>query len=131
MSETAPRIDLRPDHLVIVRAILQRHVPDRKVLAFGSRATWTAKRYSDLDLAILGDEPLSLDTTSALAEAFGESELPFKVDLVEWVRIDAALRDIIHRDGVDVQVPLERIRNHHRERRPRTARSRLARYTRP
>ena len=105
MSETAPRIDLRPDHWAIVRDILRRHVPDRKVLAFGSRATWTAKQYSDLDLAILGEEPLSLDETSSLAEGFRESDLPFKVDLVDWVRIDESFRDVIRHDSVTVQVP--------------------------
>jgi type I restriction enzyme S subunit len=103
VSETAPRLDLRPDHWAIVRRILRRHVPDRKVLAFGSRATWTAKDYSDLDLAILGDEPLSLDAMSALAEGFRESDLPFKVDLVDWARIDEAFRNIVRRDGVYVQ----------------------------
>ncbi len=105
MSDAATHLDLRPDHRAIVREILQRHVPDRKVLAFGSRATWTAKDYSDLDLAILGDEPLSLRETSALAEDFGESDLPFKVDLVDCARIDEAFRSIIRRDGVAVQVP--------------------------
>ena len=107
MSEAASRLDLRPDYWAIVRGVLQRHVPDRKVLAFGSRANWTAKEYSDLDLAILGDEPLFLDTTSALAEGLAESDLPFKVDLVDWARIDETFRDIIRRDGVAVQVPTE------------------------
>ena len=98
-------VDLQPDHLAIVRAVLRRHVPDRKVFAFGSRATGTAKRYSDLDLAILGDEPLPLDTMSALAEDFVESDLPFKVDVVEWARVEEAWRGTIRRDGVAVQVP--------------------------
>ena len=105
MSSAAPSIDLRPDHWAIVRGILRRHVPDRKVLAFGSRATWTAKDYSDLDLAIMGDKPLSLGATSALAEGFGESDLPFKVDVVDWAKIDEVFRNIIRRDGVAVQVP--------------------------
>ena len=95
VTKTAPPVDLRPDHWAIVRHVLQLHVPDRKVLAFGSRATWTAKDYSDLDLAILGDVPLPLDTISSLAESFGESDLPFKVDLVVWTNIDQAFRDII------------------------------------
>ena len=103
MSRTAPGVDLRPDHWAIVCSILRQHVPDREVLAFGSRATWTAKDYSDLDLAIMGDEPLSPDATSALAERFGGSDLPFKVDLVDWARIDDGFRGIIRRDGVDVQ----------------------------
>ena len=91
MSRTAPGVDLRPDHWAIVCSILRQHVPDREVLAFGSRATWTAKDYSDLDLAIMGDEPLSPDATSALAEGFGESDLPFKVDVVDWAKIDEHL----------------------------------------
>ena len=77
----------------------------RRVVAFGSRATWTAKEYSDLDLAVLGDEPLPLDAAAALAEGFGESDLPFKVDVVVWADIDDHLRGIIRRDAVDVQTP--------------------------
>ena len=110
MSRTAPGVDLRPDHWAIVCSILRQHVPDREVLAFGSRATWTAKDYSDLDLAIMGDEPLSPDATSALAERFGGSDLPFKVDLVDWARIDDGFRGIIRRHGVAVQTP-KRVRN--------------------
>jgi len=96
-------LDLRPDYWDIVSAILREHVPDRKVLAFGSRATWTAKKYSDLDLAVLGDEPLTLNISAALSEEFSESDLPFKVDIVEWARIDETLRAKINRDGVAVQ----------------------------
>ena len=103
MSDSAPRLDLQPHHLTIVRDILRRRVPERQVLAFGSRATGIAKEYSDLDLAVLGDEPLSLDAISSLSECFGESDLPFKVDIVDWTRADEAFRKIIRRDGLDVQ----------------------------
>ncbi len=41
---TAPtKVDLRPDHWVIVHNALRQHVPDREVLVFGSRATRDAK----------------------------------------------------------------------------------------
>ena len=103
MTEPAPHIDLRPDHWAIVRSALQQHVPDREVLVFGSRATWTAKAYSDLDLAIMGDEPMSLHAAAALSEALGESDLPFKVDIVDWARIEDGFRRIIRRHGVVVQ----------------------------
>ena len=106
MTEPAPKVDLRPDHWAIVRDALRRHVPDREVLAFGSRATWTAKDYSDLDLAVMGDEPLSLRTAAALDEALGDSDLPFKVDVVDWARIDDGFRSIIRRHGVSVQARL-------------------------
>ena len=105
MRTPAPSVDLRPDHWAIVRSALRRHVPDREVLAFGSRATWTAKDYSDLDLAVMGEEPLSLRTASALDEALGDSDLPFKVDVVDWARIDDSFRAIIRRDAVTMQAP--------------------------
>ena len=110
MSVALPKVDLRPDHWAIVRDALRRHVPDRKVLAFGSRATWTAKDYSDLDLAIMGGEPLSLRAVSALDEALVESDLPFRVDIVDWARIDDAFRSVIRRHGVSVQHPTGSIR---------------------
>ena len=103
MSTPPTRVDLRPDHWAIVRNALRQHVPDREVLVFGSRATWTAKEYSDLDLAIMGEEPLSLREVSALDEALGESDLPFKVDIVEWARIDEGFRRIIRGHGVVVR----------------------------
>ena len=105
MRTSFPSVDLRPDHWAIVRSALRRHVPDREVLAFGSRATWTAKDYSDLDLAVMGEEPLSLRTASALDEALRDSDLPFKVDVVDWARIDGSFRAIIRRDAVTVLAP--------------------------
>ena len=102
MSPPPTRVDLRPDHWAIVRDALRQHVPDREVLVFGSRATGNAKEYSDLDLAIMGEEPLSLREVSALEEALGESDLPFKVDIVEWARIDEGFRRIVRGHGVVV-----------------------------
>ena len=103
MTQWIPDLELRQDHLQIVRRILSDHVPDRTVLAFGSRATHSAKKYSDLDLAILGKEPLGLDEVSALAECFSESDLPMKVDIVDWMKIDESFRRIIRKDAVEVQ----------------------------
>jgi predicted nucleotidyltransferase len=103
MTREAPCIDMRPEHLAIVRDILSGCVPDREVWAFGSRARGTAKPYSDLDLAILGDAPLSLDVSAILAEALSESDLPYKVDIVDWAATGDSFRDIIRRDKVVLQ----------------------------
>ncbi len=96
-------LDIRADHLKIVQDILKAHVPDREVWAFGSRAKWQAKEYSDLDLCILGDSPLGFDTLGLMAEAFDESDLPYKVDLVDWATTSESFRKIMERDRVVVQ----------------------------
>ncbi|MCC5091248.1 restriction endonuclease subunit S [Xanthomonas campestris] len=102
MSDT-PNIDIRPDHWQIVRDILRKHVPQYAVWAFGSRAKWLAKQYSDLDLAIITDQPLSLAVSAALADDFSESDLPWKVDVVDWATTGEPFRRIIEKDRVIVQ----------------------------
>jgi predicted nucleotidyltransferase len=74
-------IDIKPRDLETVKEILLRHVPDRQVRVFGSRITGKAKKFSDLDLVVMGENPLTLSLVSALAEDFTESDLPFKVDV--------------------------------------------------
>ena len=98
-----PDIDISPAEWDIVSTLLHRHVPGFAVWAFGSRAKWTAKPYSDLDLAIVTDRPLDLSLSAALADDFSESDLPFKVDVIDWASTSEAFRKIIERDRVVVQ----------------------------
>lgn len=102
-----PDVDIQPAQWAIVRAILQQQVPGREVWAFGSRARRSAKPYSDLDLAVLGDAPLSLDEQAALSEAFAESDLPWKVDVVDWATTSEGFRRIIERDRVVLQAHVQ------------------------
>jgi type I restriction enzyme S subunit len=103
MTVAMPLIDIRPDHWAIVQDILQKYVPQYTVWAFGSRAKWSAKEYSDLDLAVITDRPLSLDVSASLSDDFSESDLPYKVDVVDWATTSESFRKIIERDKVVVQ----------------------------
>jgi len=98
-----PVIDISPENWQIVREILQRYVPDREVWAFGSRAKWTAKEFSDLDLAIIGDTPLSIALTADMKEAFQESALPFKIDIVDWASITPSFQQVIQAAKIQIQ----------------------------
>ncbi len=95
-----PLIDISPENWKIVCYILRRHVPEREIWAFGSRAKWTAKEFSDLDIAIIGDETLSVSLMADLREAFQESALPFKVDVVDLASTSGTFRKVIERDKV-------------------------------
>ena len=98
-----PPIDISPENLQIVRDILQKHVPDQAAWAFGSRAKRSARKYSDLDLAVITQEPMGLAVSAALADDFSESDLPFKVDVVDWATTSESFRAIIERDRVVVR----------------------------
>ena len=67
MPDGSPN-DIPPDHWAIVRDILQWHVQRSEVGTFSSRARGAAKRYSDLDLAVIGEEASPVVLTVALGE---------------------------------------------------------------
>ncbi len=96
-------IDLSPQHLQTVRAILDRYVPNCEVRAFGSRIHGPAKSYSDLDLAVVAPTKLNPDTLRHLKEAFEESDLPFRVDVLDWNETSAELQKVIEKDYEVVQ----------------------------
>ena len=96
-------LDIRPDHLRIVEEILEKHLPDREVWAFGSRVNGTAKETSDLDLAVIGETSLDFKTLAALRDAFSESNIPYKVDVVDWATISETFREIIRKDKVVIK----------------------------
>ncbi len=96
-------INLKPEWLETVKLILAEHVPEFDVLAFGSRVTATVKEFSDLDLVIMTTEPLSIRRLARLKEAFSESDLPIKVDVVDWATTDESFRAIIQKGTEVVQ----------------------------
>lgn len=99
-------IDLRPIHAKIVQDIIARYLPSGvSVRVFGSRAKWTAKPHSDLDLAVKGEGPISRAVLGDMAEAFSESDLPFRVDVVDWYLVAPSFQTVIDRDGAALPLP--------------------------
>ena len=79
-APSLPHIDISAEQWNIVRQILQNFIPHSEVWAFGSRARRNARSFSDLDLAIFAKTPLEPRLAAEIAEAFTESDLPWKVD---------------------------------------------------
>jgi len=88
-------IDLRLKDLEIIQTVLRASVPQYDVWAFGSRVSHRARPFSDLDLAIITNHPLSFSQLGDIQEALSASDLPIKVDLLDWASITEGFRDII------------------------------------
>ena len=98
---------IQPHWLAMVREILQRHVPEREVRAFGSRVVGGNRPFSDLDLAICGDAPVDAATLVGLRDALEESDLPINVDVVPLQTAGPHIIDAVARHSVVIQMGTE------------------------
>ena len=103
-------IDINPIDLKTVQQILREKVPELEVRVFGSRASWTARETSDLDLVLMTKEPLDISRMAKLKESFSESNIPFRVDIVDWADTSENFRKIIEKDYVVVRKKSKNIR---------------------
>ena len=90
-------INIPPFHLEIIKEILRKYVPNCEVRVFGSRIMHTVKNYSDLDITIVGKNKLPKKNLYSLKEAFEESDLSFRVDVLDWNAISAEFREVINK----------------------------------
>lgn len=96
---------------------MEKYVPQYEVWAFGSRAKWTAKEFSDLDLAIISDRPIPFKIISSIEEDLSEAPLPYKVDILDWAKVSEDFKKIILEEKVIIankcskliKYPLKRI----------------------
>ncbi len=94
-------IDIQHQHLQIIHHILDEFLPNTAVWAFGSRIQGRAKTYSDLDLVIVGQQQIPLKIYYQIQDAFEESALPYRVDILDWHRISADFKAVILKQYVD------------------------------
>ena len=71
------------------KADLVRH----RVLLFGSRARGDAKRRSDFDLAVDGDEPLSIQKFYEIEEALEQLPTLYSFDWVDLAKVNSRFRE--------------------------------------
>jgi predicted nucleotidyltransferase len=80
-------LQLETSEREFIKKTLKKLLPKARFLVFGSRFTGEAKRYSDLDIAIDDKNPIELSILSKLEEIFANSDLIFKVDIIDFHRV--------------------------------------------
>ena len=89
-------LDLSLKNLAIVRAILAAYIPQCEVRIFGSRVTQKAKKYSDLDLVIIGKKAIDEKILYKIKDELAESDLPIRVDVLDWHKTSKDFQNIIN-----------------------------------
>ncbi len=69
-----------------IKNILQKFVDFKKynVFVFGSRVKGKARKFSDYDVGVVGREPLGFKKIAQINEELEESDLPYRVDVVDF-----------------------------------------------
>lgn len=67
---------------------------DYRLFIFGSRATGKAGKFSDYDIGILGENPLSFGTLALIKEALEDSSLPVAVDVVDFSSVSSDFKKV-------------------------------------
>ncbi len=90
-------LHLSERYLQMVKTILQTHLPNAEVWAYGSRVNGDYYDASDLDLVVRQPEDLNRQQPNlgVVIDAFSESNLPIIVQLVDWARIPSDFHDEI------------------------------------
>ena len=79
-----------------IKKIIYRFLDPKKyqIFIFGSRASGRAKKYSDYDIGIWGKRRLPSEIKVFIEEALENSDLPVKVDIVDFSLVSPGFRKI-------------------------------------
>ena len=69
-----------------LKKIVRSKIKDNsyKLFIFGSRAKNVNRKFSDVDLGILGPKPVSSKAIIDIEEQFENSDIPYRIDLVDF-----------------------------------------------
>jgi len=73
-----------------------------EVYVFGSRVKGTHRKFSDLDICLKGDNKISPSEIFQIRSALSDSNLPFKVDLLDYQQLSEEFKALIDADGVEL-----------------------------
>ena len=89
------KVAISPEHMRYLLDEIERYIPNATVWAFGSRIDGTHRPASDLDLAVHCDKETARNDLPRLNEALIESDLPFKVQFLDYDRMPEHMRNNI------------------------------------
>lgn len=90
-------INASNEELIIIKNILKKYCSNCEVRVFGSRITNKFKKFSDIDIALVSKTKIDLATLSLIKSDFEESNLPYRVDILDWNMITPEFQKIIEK----------------------------------
>ena len=98
------QIDIESRYLEQVKNIINTILKDQnlKIYVFGSRATGKAKKYSDLDVALMSDTKIDGNKMSEIIIKLEDTTIPYKVDVIDLREISETFKKCIENDLIQI-----------------------------
>lgn len=94
-----PSLNITEKDRKLLFELLQKHLPETKIWAYGSRINNTNRPTSDLDLIAFVDEK-DAAKISNFKEICDESNLTFPIDIHVWSQVPEDFHDIIKKNHI-------------------------------
>ena len=72
-----------------------------EVLFLGSRVSGKHKPMSDLDICLRGKEIIPIEVLADLRAAFEDSNIPFRIDIIDWARTSSDFQNLIEKTCIN------------------------------
>ena len=91
-------------HYFMIKRILEARLgkTSYQFKIFGSRASGKARAYSDIDVAIIGDKPVSLTDLAYINDLIEQSSIPVNVDVVDFSRVSEDFKNIAGQSMIEL-----------------------------
>ncbi len=105
MSENT--INISNNQLLTTKSILKKSITKETLIwIFGSRVSSNYKPYSDLDIALqnTSNKTISLKTLATIKADFIDSDLPWKVDVIDYNSISGIFKQNVDASKINLQL---------------------------
>ncbi len=92
---------VKKEYQELLTQIIKKHIPNAKIILFGSRAQNQERPGSDIDLAIDTAIPIPWQTITNVLREIEETIIPASVDIVDLQTCDLTLKNEIQKKGVE------------------------------
>ncbi len=92
--------NINPKYKQEILKAIAYHLPDAKVILFGSRARGTNREGADVDIALDNGKSIPLGEKARMRVTLENTTIPLLVDIVDMHTIPEELRELILKEGV-------------------------------
>ncbi len=92
------KFGLDKKYIDFVRSVICKYLDNADIYIFGSRAKNEYKEYSDIDIVIDGGAPLDKEKLLNINIELTESNIPYKVDVIDFFDITESFKNFIKDD---------------------------------